>query len=211
MATIAGPPKQDRSRDSLERLLSAGLEMLEEDGLEGFTIAAVAKRAGIGIGLVYRRFEDKNALLAGHFERFAQQTSADLQPAIRELESADATLEEMLPEFTMLVAAMFRRRERLTRAFVYANRGDTSLAAAVEEGIRPMATQMQDLLLAHRDEFRCADPELAVAFCYQQMVNAFTALLTSTNRVHAEIGWETSIDQLSLMTLAHLTRDPLTS
>src|SRR5271165_2982790 len=56
-------PQQDRSRESLRRLLQAATEVLEEKGLEGATIPRIAARAGLSPGAVYRRFRDKDALL----------------------------------------------------------------------------------------------------------------------------------------------------
>jgi AcrR family transcriptional regulator len=57
------PAQQARSRDSLQRLLKAAAEVLQEEGLEGATIPRISSRAGLSPGAVYRRFRDKDALL----------------------------------------------------------------------------------------------------------------------------------------------------
>lgn len=207
MASIAGPPKQQRSRDSLERLLSAGLEMLDAPDVDGFTIAAVADRAGVGVALVYRRFADKDALLAALLRRFTDQTVAALKPEIAALESADRSLETLVHSFVGVVASMFRDRENLMRAFMALNRGTPALSLAVQEGIRTLTSLMEPALLRHRDEFRCTDPEFAVTFCSHQTLVTFAALV-ATNDAHSEIRWDETAGQLSAMTLAYLRAEP---
>jgi len=59
--------KQDRSRESVKRLLRAATEVLAEKGLKGATIPKIAARAGLSPGAVYRRFPDKDALLKAVF------------------------------------------------------------------------------------------------------------------------------------------------
>jgi AcrR family transcriptional regulator len=208
MAPATNPPKQQRSRDSLERLLTAGLEVLENDGIEGFTIAAVAKRAGVGSTLVYRRFTDKNDLLGAIFNRFTEQRFNERLPAIEVLGRTGIGLDRLVFEYTDLLAASFRDHEHVMRAFITQNRRDPELAQLVEEGLRPMTAEFERALLSHRDEFRCADPELAVAFCFQSMLNTFAAVVTGTSRVHPEFGWDTVVRQLSLMTLGYLRSEP---
>jgi AcrR family transcriptional regulator len=53
------PARQARSRLTRQRILAAGTARLEEGGTEMLTIAAVAARAGVSVGSVYRRFGDK--------------------------------------------------------------------------------------------------------------------------------------------------------
>ena len=51
------PPVQRRSRESLERLLQTGLELLQERGFDGFTLQELSQRAGVSIGSIYGRVE----------------------------------------------------------------------------------------------------------------------------------------------------------
>src|SRR5262245_45921496 len=63
MAKTVLPVHQDRSRESLKRLLRGAVEVLNKYGLEGATIPRIAEHAGLSPGSVYRRFADKDALL----------------------------------------------------------------------------------------------------------------------------------------------------
>ena len=64
------PAKQARSRLTVHRLLSAAEALLEHGGLEAATVPAIAETAGVSVGVVYRRFPDKDALLRAVYERF---------------------------------------------------------------------------------------------------------------------------------------------
>ena len=82
---IPRPLRKDAERNRL-RILAAAAEVFNERGLHG-TLDDVAERAGVGVGTVYRRFPDKEALVEALFtERldmvvgFAEQALAEPDP-----------------------------------------------------------------------------------------------------------------------------------
>src|SRR5215212_11927479 len=62
------PPKQQRSREAWNRVLDAGVAILEDGGLEAFTIAAVCERAGVAPPAIYARTTSKDALFLAVYE-----------------------------------------------------------------------------------------------------------------------------------------------
>jgi AcrR family transcriptional regulator len=56
--------RQERSFRTEERLAAAVIGELREAGLEGCTVPAVAQRAGVAVGTIYRRYANKDALIA---------------------------------------------------------------------------------------------------------------------------------------------------
>lgn len=60
---IRQAPQQERSRASIDFILDAATQVLERDGEAGFNTNAVAERAGVSIGTLYRYFPDKQAIL----------------------------------------------------------------------------------------------------------------------------------------------------
>ncbi len=63
-------PKQDRSKDTQEKLLSALESLLEERFFEQITIRDIAQRAELSSATIYRRFQNKEALLPILYERY---------------------------------------------------------------------------------------------------------------------------------------------
>ncbi|WP_405660897.1 TetR family transcriptional regulator [Streptomyces sp. NBC_01166] len=95
-------PVQQRSADRLARILDAGAVLLDETGYEQLSTRAVADRAGVPIGSVYRFFPNKRALVDALAERnlevYAGRVVARLE-AIPEREwraAIDAVLDEYL-------------------------------------------------------------------------------------------------------------------
>jgi AcrR family transcriptional regulator len=79
------PLRRDAERNR-QRILAAAAEVFTEEGLRA-TLDDVAARAGVGVGTVYRRFPDKQALVEALFtERldtlvgFAEQALAEPDP-----------------------------------------------------------------------------------------------------------------------------------
>lgn len=77
MTTVANPSSSPaspgrapipRGEHARERVLQAALELLAEEGLPGFTIEAVAQRAGASKATVYRRWASRAALLVDAME-----------------------------------------------------------------------------------------------------------------------------------------------
>lgn len=95
-------PVQQRSADRLARILDAGAALLDETGYEQLSTRAVADRAGVPIGSVYRFFPNKRALVDALAERnlqvYAERIVARLE-VIPEREwraAIDAVLDEYL-------------------------------------------------------------------------------------------------------------------
>ncbi|GAA3506480.1 TetR family transcriptional regulator [Streptomyces prasinosporus] len=75
-------PVQRRSAERLARILDACAELLDEVGYDDLSTRAVAQRAGVPIGSVYRFFGNKrqmaDALAQRNLERFSERVSEHL-------------------------------------------------------------------------------------------------------------------------------------
>ncbi|MET7292811.1 TetR/AcrR family transcriptional regulator [Streptomyces griseoloalbus] len=76
-------PVQRRSAERLARILDACAELLDEVGYDDLSTRAVAQRAGVPIGSVYRFFGNKrqmaDALAQRNLERFSERVTARLE------------------------------------------------------------------------------------------------------------------------------------
>ncbi|MFG2870273.1 TetR/AcrR family transcriptional regulator [Streptomyces sp. NPDC048338] len=95
-------PVQQRSAERLTRILDACAELLDETGYEQLSTRAVAVRAGVPIGSVYRFFGNKRALAAAlahrNLDRYAERITARLAalPAIDARRAIDTVLDEYI-------------------------------------------------------------------------------------------------------------------
>ncbi|MFD0342754.1 TetR/AcrR family transcriptional regulator [Streptomyces sp. NPDC127117] len=95
-------PVQQRSAERLARILDACAELLDETGYEQLSTRAVAIRAGVPIGSVYRFFSNKRALTDALAQRnldsYAERITARLAviPATDWRSAIDAVLDEYL-------------------------------------------------------------------------------------------------------------------
>ena len=56
-------PRQQRSKDRVEAILEAALELVVEHGAEALAMREVARRAGVQIGSIYQYFPSKGAII----------------------------------------------------------------------------------------------------------------------------------------------------
>ncbi|WP_461056723.1 TetR family transcriptional regulator [Streptomyces pseudoechinosporeus] len=96
-------PVQRRSAERLTRILDACADLLDEVGYDALSTRAVAVRAGVPIGSVYRFFGNKramaDALAQRNLDRYAERVTHRLEAAGGEggwRSAMDAVLEEYL-------------------------------------------------------------------------------------------------------------------
>ena len=70
--------------DTKEKLVSAAISLLEEGSEEeaGFTMRAIAQRAGVGLGCANYHFGSKERLLAACGNRLAERAMARWEQAV---------------------------------------------------------------------------------------------------------------------------------
>ncbi len=106
MSSDSLAPQQQRSRETLARLLKATIEMLEAHGLDGATIPRIAAAAGVAPATVYRRFRDRDALYRAAFLDALEQSAAAHKQSMRIESFKDRTLEGVV---SALVTAVIKQ------------------------------------------------------------------------------------------------------
>lgn len=165
-ATAAYPARQARSRATLDRLLIATEQALDEYGLEGSTIPRIAKKAKLSPAAIYRRFPDKDALLRyvclNFFdEKLAKFADAEIAPV-----PADITLETLVQKMVAALFCGYTVRRGLMRAllqFTYEH-PDLRFREKMKDAQARTFAAMAGVFLKFRGEIRHPDPELAVRF-----------------------------------------------
>src|SRR5262249_29875618 len=102
-------PRQQRSQDLLARLIDASRDLLDAHDFERISIADIAKRARVSVGVLYTRFPTKDHLLVHLASAFADETSALMQRRFAEERIAGLTLAELGELYFTNVAKAFAR------------------------------------------------------------------------------------------------------
>ena len=69
-------PVQDRSKESVDRILEMTAKLLDEVGIEGFNTNLLAERTGVRVRTVYRYFPNKYAVIFALTKKLAVQWDA---------------------------------------------------------------------------------------------------------------------------------------
>jgi AcrR family transcriptional regulator len=150
-------PRADAQRNR-ERLLATALKLFTSSK-EEVTLSAVAEKAGVGIGTLYRHFPTRDALVEAVYRNEVERLS-DAAPSLLKEMPADKALEEWLRRYTALIAAKRGLKEALRSIFepgaeatAYSRDRMTAaatllLGAAAKSGTIRSDFDPQDVLLA---------------------------------------------------------------
>ena len=183
----ANVPQQERSRHTLFRLLSAAEALLEHGGLEAATVPAIAEAAGVSVGVIYRRFPNKDALLRAVYERFFTTTA---EQNVLRLQAVNAGGAKTIPLPKLargIVRGMvegYRRRRGLLRARTrYARtHPDPSFRRSAQKMNRTTMAALVILLQSYRDQIGHPDPEAAIEFAIFMIASTLQNALIEDER-----------------------------
>ena len=162
MVNTVKAPCQQRSRDSLERILKAAEALISSKGHEALTIAEVVRRSRTSVGTVYARFPDKVALLHAVHERVILRDLDEFRQNLAAVDWDTLDLDQAVTRLTAIKRAQAKGMERLYEAFVVHGATDPVLRA---EGYRVKGLNEDyevEILMRHADEIGHDDPEEAV-------------------------------------------------
>lgn len=81
------PATQTRSRQTRDKLMRALENLLRTNDFDEISVAALAEEAGVAVGTVYRRFENKEALIPLLFELWQERSREQYAHAELEIET----------------------------------------------------------------------------------------------------------------------------
>ena len=78
------PAKQERSRQTRDRLLATGRKLLDKGVFEDAPVAALARQSGCSVGSFYFRFPDKQAFYEAVMAAVEEEVAARVQQRVNE-------------------------------------------------------------------------------------------------------------------------------
>jgi AcrR family transcriptional regulator len=200
------PPRQARSRATLDRLLAAAEALLAEKHFAGATVSEIVARAGSSVGAFYARFPDKEALLECFDERFFASARAQWDAFLAPPRWEGASLADVVSEIVLLLVRKNRANKALLRALAlyYRSRPDPRF--------RDRAARTNDYVLAKvgarlraRPGITHPDPALAVGLGLQMVAAALREqILFDEGYVARGIDDDTLARELARAWLAYL-------
>lgn len=172
-------PQQERSRDSLRRLLRAAAEVLGQHGVSGATIPRIAAHAGLTPGAVYRRFASKDVLLETMILQILEDQDRLIRQAITPAMAAVIPVEVLAGQVIGSLLISYRQHAGLLRAirqFSQDREGTAFWNKATRFQVRTVE-YLVDLLVAGKGQMHHSDPKAAIGLGVAMIVGALWELV----------------------------------
>jgi len=189
------PPRQARSRATLERILDALQDLLRTKRFEEITVRELVERSETSTGSFYARFPTKETLLPALYDRY--DTELRRSTSRRSSAPDDTSLEEVVRGIARRVVDRMLERRWLTRAVsLHARQHPELLPDELLARRRELHAEWRAQLLRHSDRISHPNPEIAVAFGLFMMITAIREKLVFADAPHAS-SFELSPDRLA--------------
>lgn len=203
--TVIRDPQQSRSWETLERILSAGVELLAERGYDDFSISDVSGRSGVSVGSIYARFASKAHMFVALQQRMLAIIDAE-QVALFHSQLDGATPARVIDAAVHTLAEHFNRRQDLLRVMILRGAADETTRERGSRSSRELGTLFAAHLRANIDHFGHPDPELAIDLCYRVVYASLTRRIMSGPDFESQhpLSWSRMADELARMCRLYL-------
>ncbi|MFC7535353.1 TetR/AcrR family transcriptional regulator [Actinoplanes sp. GCM10030250] len=168
------PPLQQRSREAWERILDAGVALLEEGGYEAFTIAAVCERAQVVPRAVYARVNTKEGLFLAVYEHGIARFLAEQEVFTDPHRWAGLDPEQLIRAAVQALVNINTRYGAFLRAIVLISGVHPEVYRRGAGYSRRLGEAFTGLLLTVRSHINHLDPEAAAWAAFNM---AFSTLI----------------------------------
>ena len=160
--------EQSRSRRTREKLVMGFAELLREKPFDCITIAELAKRAGVGVGTVYGRFANKDALIPVIFEVYLKMLEHYAEdPANALILDEQDTLRTALSKICARAWRLLKAEPQLIRtAHLYARLRPDLVGEDWDAIIETSVAQFPQVIDHFAPEVRRPDPDAAARMLF---------------------------------------------
>lgn len=167
------PPRQERSRRTLERIAAAARDLIAEDGVRGTTVQRIVDRADSSVGSFYARFDSRDDLLRYLEERAWRTARERWDEAVAAGAWKGLSLRKVLEGVVSLLVRLYREDAKVGRA-LGRNAGEPSpREETFHEGV---IETLGELVRARAGEISHPDPASAVEFGYRWILGGIREL-----------------------------------
>ena len=201
-------PQQERSTQSLARLLDAAERLMKRHDFADISVDAIAKEAETSVGNFYGRFASKEALLDALHERYEHDRTKNWRAFLENPALGKMTLQSRIHALVGMAIKNYRERAGVFRTLVIRQwRDPGQLNARNRVLLAGLYDDACALLLKNRNDIKHPDPERAVrvgvaaiaAACRENIVMRPKSMPSSLAMSDEELA-----DELSKMLHAYL-------
>lgn len=138
-------PVQERSRQTVNRILDAAAAIADEQGVDAATTRAIADRAGVSYPSLYRFFADREAILDELLERHVVELDARCEEAEQTWDITSVA--QLLNAELELHVHYYRRFPSLTRLWM-GGRTSPTVAKHVRARMKRLAGRIHTMLVS---------------------------------------------------------------
>jgi AcrR family transcriptional regulator len=199
-------PQQDRSKASLERMLSAARELMLERGNEEFTLQEVSQRGNVSIGSIYLRFESKDNLVRSVIGEADRDIAAAEGAMFEDLQANCLSLGEFVPRFVEAYAEVLRTKAPLLRLSMERASFDPLVSVHGKARANEAAAAATSAMLVYKSEVAGPDQKTKAESAFHVIFATLARRLSlgSTAESVEENDWELLKRELGKMCLAYL-------
>jgi AcrR family transcriptional regulator len=204
--SLFSEPKQRRSRETLDRVLEAATELLQEVGYDDMKIADVGERAGIGSASIYARVGSKYGLLLAVQARMVDQLDLEAAELLEPLRDFDGDFDLLVRRAVEVVGTMFRRHGQLLRVFMVRADTDETITQYGSNSTVLLRDLFAEVLLARRSEIGHGQPDTAVDVSFRLVYDTLArrVMRGADFESRRELAWDELVHELGLAATAYL-------
>jgi AcrR family transcriptional regulator len=198
------PPRQQRSRKALAKIVKAAEHILRTEGFDGFSMAAVAKTSGLPVGNIYRRFKGKSELL----QALKEDVTSRIEKAVLERlsKSQHSGISPFVQGFVAAVIQVFVDDESVHRILFDARvRDDPAMDRIGSSGRHRIFNYYREGLLPLLARIDNKKAETLARVSFQIMASAVVGKAQGSDRMLSSLSWTELQAEFAAAAIAYLT------
>ncbi|WP_170295320.1 TetR/AcrR family transcriptional regulator [Paracoccus aestuariivivens] len=205
-AGLKSEPKQQRSRLSQAKVVTAARKLMAENGYDGFTLQQVSAESGVSIGSIYGRFTGKDELAHFVHRTLLDEMDAAHEKLISDPAWAGMPLQRMVPLLFDRIAEIFRANAPLLRAFMIRAINDPVISETGSKSYWQFVERIVALLMTRADQLQSENPDQIFRYCLMSSYSTYGNFLGlgSTRGEIDQMSWDWLKLETNCMLLAYL-------
>lgn len=159
-------PVQDRSRKTLEKILSTAKKLFLAQGYSETTLTEISKKSGISVGSIYHRFPDKQSILYAILESYRRTRFAEIEEMTKSESWQGKSARDVLDFHIEVIFSSTRSDADIMRLIERQRIVDPTVRDMQIAWNAEVCAVLSDLYRPHAKEFRHADVDKTVRYLH---------------------------------------------